>query len=168
MNQGPRKPQNNIGQQLADALKKSADQVRTRQASGEEPTVHAAPDPMKMAISKPDDQNLGEAVINWVWNHNRYIVMSYYARNDENIERMPAGSYWVSIDFSDDYPLTKDDAKSIAETLMSAYRWADIWQNYMGEFFAARPKTKIKAVPDPDDEDDEEDEDDDEDEKYDA
>ena len=144
-----RPPQNNGLQglkNLAEAARKAAE---SRQAKEAEPQPEE-PNPMAMTISKPDEQDIGDVCIMWRWVSGRYVVLAYYARKENNLESMPAGSYWVRYEPTDDYPLSAEESKSLAEILMSAYRWKDIWQNYMGEFFLADVKPKLAVVHDDD------------------
>lgn len=141
-------------------LSKLAQQIKEN-AQKNQAQLATAPEP-EFLIAKPDGQFLGDVVIKWIWKNDWVSVYAYYARGGSNIFEKEPGEYWVDFQFEDEFStvLNTDQVKLFAEMLLSAYRWADVWEQHMGEYFKAKPTAPTLEVVDNDDSDNDSDNDD--------
>lgn len=152
MNQ-PQQPENpgaaELGKKFGEVIKNALEQNKNKQASKPPQTVQQEQD--QFNLSKPDDQQLGSEIIKWTWNNPFVTVYSYYAREDSGTWGKSAGEYWVGWDWSQDdavdYGLNSEQTKTFAELLLSAYKWASAWQQFMGEYFMAQPTPEPSITP---------------------
>ena len=101
-------------------------------------------DPNAISTTKPDTQEINDSVITWEWDKENFTVIAHYFRQ-ENAFGFDAGDYVVDIvnlavALDPWNNMDPELVKELAQLLLSAYQWASVWQQYMGEFFASAPK----------------------------
>jgi hypothetical protein len=152
----PQQPKQNAGlNAFAQALKTAAENKRAQLA--EQQAEEVEEEQPEFLISKPHSQDVGTSVIKWTWKSALATVEAWYCREAPNVHNRTPGEYWVTWEFNNHLgaELTPPELKHFTETLLSAYRWADVWEDNMGEFFRAKLNgPELVVVQDDDDDED--------------
>ena len=94
-------------------------------------------------LPKPDYQGQGSGFIYWQWDvvsDQASVTAHYYTTNVPPYSTTgshQAGDYIVTVRMVDNAEtFTAEEAKRFGESLISAYTWEKVWQNFTGEYIA--------------------------------
>lgn len=130
---------------LAEVMKGLSDKINEAKAKrdSEIGVPVSEPDNTSGQLPKPDYQGQGSGFIYWQWDvvsDQASVTAHYYTTNVPPYSTTgshQAGDYIVTVRMVDNAEtFTAEEAKRFGESLISAYTWEKVWQNFTGEYIA--------------------------------
>lgn len=130
---------------LAEVMKGLSDKINEAKAKrdSEIGALASESDNTSGQLPKPDYQGQGSGFIYWQWDvvsDQASVTAHYYTTNVPPYSATgshQAGDYIVTVRMVDNAEtFTAEEAKRFGESLISAYTWEKVWQNFTGEYIA--------------------------------
>ena len=103
-------------------------------------------------LPKPNSQEFGDGLIVWRWITDSVMIEAVLAVRENNSSGLPKDAYVVTMQMPESenfiWSMFDDTARIIAQALLSAWNWQNVWKLYAGDFIleemAKQPVTMIE------------------------